>query len=192
MRTIAFGLLLCSVCAAQTTETTGASSKDTGAEDRLLLPHNFVRGYVDFEVAPPHNEVDLGLCEPPKSPLFIAGCAAYARYVWSGYVELQPFGRTPLKHLFLFAAPKLFGGDNIPGVRYRASPSAILLEETLGLGATLPHQFELRLTSHRCQLLGPYTSKSTPLTFRPDGPYGLYATVGVRWYFGGYGRAGAH
>lgn len=189
----AFGLLVCAVCAAQTGETASASPKSRGAEDRLLLPHNFVRGYLDFEVAPPHNEPDVGLCKA-QGPLVpgVQNCAAYARYVWSGYVELQPFGRTPLKRLFLFAAPKFFAGDNVPQQQYTASASGILWEETLGAGVTLPYQLELRATHHRTHLLGRYGGQGNPLILRPDGPYGLYTTFGVRWYFGGYGRASGH
>lgn len=196
MRTLTttFALLLCAVCAAQTSENTSAGPKATAAEDRLLLPHNFVRGYVDFEVAPPHNEPDLGVCAPHSGPLLpgARNCAAYARYVWSGYVEVQPFGRTPLKRLFLFAAPRLFLGDNVPQLQYTASASGILWEQTLGAGITLPHQLELRVTHHRTHLLGRYGGTPNAIILRPDGPYGLYTTVGVRWYFGGYGRAGAH
>jgi len=192
--TIAFALLLCAVFAARAAEKTTADSKTASAEDRLLLPHNFVRGYVDFEVAPPHNEVDLGLCLPHPGPLVpgAVNCAAYARYVWSGYVEFQPFGRTPLKHVFLFATPKFFAGDNVPGLQYTASHSGILWEETLGGGVTLPYQFEFRMTHHRTHLLGRYRGMDNPLVLQPDGPYGLYTTLGLRWSFGGYGRSSAH
>ncbi len=192
--TIVFALLLCAACAAQTTENNTTAPKSSAAEDRLLLPHNFVRGYVDFEVAPPHNEPDLGICAPPQGPLVpgVQNCAGYARYVWSGYVELQPFGRTVAKRLFLFAAPKLFLGDNVPQLKYTASASGILWEETLGAGISLPRQFELRVTHHRVHLLGRYGGKDNTLILRPDGPYGLYTTVGVRWYFGGYGPPRMH
>ncbi len=189
--TIAFALLFCAVFAVEAAEKT---TQTTGEEDRLLLPHNFVRGFVDFEVAPPHNEVDLGVCAPHAGPLATGAlnCAAYARYVWSGYVELQPFGRTLLKHVFVFATPKFFFGDNVPQLQYTASHSGILWEETMGAGVTLPYQLEFRLTHHRTHLMGRYGGTANALIFRPDGPYGLYTTVGVRWYFGGYGRSSAH
>jgi hypothetical protein len=192
--TTVFALLLCAVFAGQAAEDTTAAPKTSLPEDRLLLPHNFVRGFVDFEVAPPHNEVDLGLCAPHSGPLVpgAVNCGAYARYIWSGYVEIQPFGRTPLKHVFVFATPKFFAGNNVPGLQYTASHSGILWEETLGGGVTLPYQLEFRVTHHRTHLLGRYGGTANSLIFRPDGPYGLYTTVGVRWYFGGYGRSGTH
>src|SRR5215467_10837314 len=78
-----------------------SSSKKLGP---LFFPQNFARGYVDFEMAPPHNEIDLGLCvvttADPKSSA--ASCNAFARYAWSGYLELRPFGRTPLRRTFVF------------------------------------------------------------------------------------------
>lgn len=184
------GLLLWGAGAAWCGDDAGVK---TGSGDRLLFPKNFLRGYVDFEFAPPHNEPDLGLCAPPAStPSGRPDCAGYARYVWSGYVELQPFGRTVARRLFLFAAPKLFTGDNVPQVRYTASMAGIIWEETLGAGITLPHQFEFRLTHHRTKLLGRYGANPSAVTLHPDGPYGLYTTFGARWYFGGYGRPGGH
>jgi hypothetical protein len=180
------GLLLCAAGAAWCGENAAASA---GSGDRLLFPKNFLRGYVDFQFAPPHNEPDLGLCAvrlgPPAAG--VPECAGYARYIWSGYIEFQPFGRTIARRLFLFAEPKLFAGDNIPQVRYTASMSGILWEETLGAGITLPRNFEFRLTHHRTKLLGRYGATPSAVTGHPDGPYGLYTTLGARWYFGGYG-----
>ena len=162
------------------------------SSDRKVSPKNWVSGFVDFAVAPPHNEPDLGLCPPRPGPL-VPGeqtCGAYARYSWGGYVEFQPFGRTMLKHLFLFGTPKLWGGNNVPQLQYNASASGILWEQTLGAGVTLPHRLELRATNHRNDRLGRYAGPLNPLVANPNGPYGIYTTVGVRWYFGGYGRQG--
>src|SRR6266851_728220 len=66
---------------------------------RTLFPHNWLRGYVDFEVAPPHNEPDLGRCTQSQTIIIAAGranspCNAYARYLLGGYLEIQPFGKT--------------------------------------------------------------------------------------------------
>jgi hypothetical protein len=161
-------------------------------EERALFPRDFVRGYLDFQMAPPHNEFDLGLCAPggATAPGATDRCAGFARFMWSGYVELQPFGRSLLRRGFLFVEPKVFGGKNEPQRSYTYSPALILWERTIGVGVELPARFELRVAQHRTYLLGRYGAKPTALTLRPDGPYGLHATVGVRWYFGGYGRAG--
>lgn len=183
------GLLLWPAAAAQCDDD-GANAQASRPQDRLLFPHNFVRGYVDFNVTPPHNEADLGLCSlrPGPPPPGYPECAAYARYLWSGYVEVQPVGRGFLRRLFLFSEPKLFGGENVPSVSYTASPSLILLEQTFGFGWTLPRQLEIRWSNHRVKLFGRYDNILRPYLSNPNGPYGLHSSIGVRWYFGGYGR----
>jgi hypothetical protein len=169
----------------------GAWGQEGAAAGRWFFPRNSVRGFVDFQVAPPHNEIDLGICTlttdnpDPRHPT----CSAYARYAWSGYLELQPIGRGPLRRLFVFLEPKVYGGDTLPQERYTASASLIMWERTMGAGLELPSSFELRLTQHRTILLGRYSRPGGAATLRTDGPYGLYTTVGVRWYFGGWGHS---
>ena len=62
--------------ATATVSTSGATAADATAvpapnppswrvpEGKTFFPHNWLRGYVDFDVAPPHNEPDLGRCSP--------------------------------------------------------------------------------------------------------------------------------
>ena len=164
--------------------------KPASVSDQLFFPRNSVRGYVDFQVAPPHNEVDLGLCTLEKTnPIYaISNCSAYARYVWSSYVEVQPIGRGPLQRMFIFFEPKVFGGSNVPQQSYGASASLILWEANVGAGYELPKNFQLRVTNHDVHMLGRYGGPAGAATLRADGPYGRYSTVGVRWYFGGWGH----
>ncbi len=159
--------------------------------ERLLFPKDFVRGYADFSVAPRHNEPDMGRCAGPFGPLggSHAPCTAFARYIWSGYVELQPIGRGPLRHVFMFLEPKFFFGRNVPQFRYSASSAPIAFERAVGVGIELPKNFELRFVQHQVHWLGRFGKHLGSGDLRTDGPYGLYATVGVRWYFGGWGRA---
>ena len=156
-------------------------------EGRLFFPHNWVRGHVDFEVAPPHNEPDLGRCGPEGAN---TQCTAFARYMVSGYVELQPFGRTPLRHLFFFGIPRASFGNNVPQFRYTGSFAPIAIEQSLGFGFDLPGNFEFRATQHQVDWLGKYRGYLGPSDLGTTGPYGMYATLGIRWYFGGYGRSG--
>src|ERR1700737_3884536 len=44
-------------------------------EGRTLFPHNWLRGYVDFSFAPPHNEPDLGRCSQSSTVIVSAGGA---------------------------------------------------------------------------------------------------------------------
>jgi hypothetical protein len=161
-------------------------------ERRTWFPHNWVRGYVDFEVAPPHNEPDLGRCASPQ-PASAGGantsCTGYARYLWSGYLELQPLGRTFARHIFLFYQPIFSFGNNVPQLKYTASFAPIALDRSIGVGYKLPRNFEVRLTQHQVDFLGKYGGNLGPADLHTNGPYGLYATAGVRWYFGGYGHS---
>jgi hypothetical protein len=161
-------------------------------EGRTVFPHNWLRGYIDFEVAPSHNEPDLGRCSPAPASNFggaSSTCNAYARYLWGGYLEVQPFGKTFARHAFLFFTPMFSFGNNVPQFKYTASMAAIAYERSVGLGIELPKNFEFRLTQHQVDWLGRYKQGVGPADLGTAGPYGLYTTVGARWYFGGYGRS---
>jgi hypothetical protein len=165
-------------------------------EDRAVFPHHWLRGYIDFEVAPSHNEPDLGRCSPSSSVIVSAGgansmCNAYARYLWGGYLEVQPFGKTFARHAFFFFTPTFSFGNNVPQFKYTASMAAIAYERSVGLGIELPKNFEFRLTQHQVDWLGRYKHSVGPADLGTAGPYGLYTTLGARWYFGGYGRSHA-
>src|SRR5216684_4321214 len=173
-----------------TTVETGHASKPP-AQARTFFPHNWVRGYTDFEVAPSHNEPDLGRCAFPPPSGTTPTCTAYARYLLGGYVEFQPFGRTAARHFFLFFQPQFSFGRNIPQHLYTASMLPIAYERSIGIGFKLPKNFELRATQHQVDWLGRYSRSLGTADLHTNGPYGLYATFGVRWSFGGYGRQGS-
>jgi len=163
------------------------------AQSRLLFPHNWIRGYSDFEVAPSHNEPDLGRCafpQPAASGGINSTCTAYARWMISGYVEMQPFGRTLARHIFLFFQPRISLGRNIPQMSYLGSMEPIAFERSIGIGIQLTRNLQLRATQHQVDYLGRYAKSLGPADLGTTGPYGLYATVGVRWSFGGYAQAG--
>ena len=119
-------------------------------------------------------------------------CNAYARYLWSGYLEVQPFGKTFARHAFLFFTPTFSFGNNVPQFKYTASMAPIAFERSVGLGIELPKNFEFRLTQHQVDWLGKYSNNVGPADLGTAGPYGLYTTIGARWYFGGYGRSHGH
>jgi hypothetical protein len=158
------------------------------------FPHNWVRGYTDFEVAPSHNEPDLGRCafpQPPGSGGMASSCTAYARYLFSGYIEFQPLNRTFARHVFFFFEPKFSFGKNIPQLSYLASMEPIAFDRSVGIAFELPKNLNLRVTQHQVDYLGRYANPLGPADLRTNGPYGLYTTVGVRWSFGGYGHSSA-
>lgn len=177
-----------------TNEATISSSRPVqNSLSSFFFPHNWVRGYTDFAVAPPHNEPDLGRCMYPQ-PVTAGGtaspCTAYARYIMSGYIEIQPLARTPLRRLFFFLEPRFSFGRNIPQVSYEESMEPIAYDRSMGASFQLPRNFELRLTQHQVDYLGRYGRSLGPADLRTTGPYGLYTTVSVRWSFGGYGHNG--
>src|SRR3989441_13004875 len=132
MRIAVFLTAILTVCVftaqAQITITESGRESHFVPQSRTFLPHNCVRGYTDFSLAPSHNEPDLGRCMFPQ-PASAGGaasmCTAYARYLFSGYLEVQPLGRTPFRHFFLFFEPKFSFGRNIPQTTYAASMEPI-------------------------------------------------------------------
>jgi hypothetical protein len=179
---------------AQTTAGPGSVRVSRMSESRAFFPRDWIRGYSDFEVAPSHNEPDLGRCMFPQ-PTSAGGtssqCNAYARYLFSGYIEFQPLGRTPARHLFLFFEPKFSFGKNIPQLTYTASMAPIAYDRSIGIGFQLPRNFEVRATQHQVDWLGRYGRSVGTADLHTNGSYGLYTTFGVRWSFGGYGHQGS-
>lgn len=173
---------------------TSTSRSVQASPSSYFFPRNWIRGYTDFAVAPSHNEPDLGRCmfpQPASAGGTASQCTAYARYLFSGYLEVQPLARTPLRHLFLFFEPRFSFGRNIPQLSYQASMEPMAYDRALGAAFELPRNFQLRLTQHQVDYLGRYGGSLGPADLRTTGPYGLYTTVSVRWSFGGYGRNGA-
>ncbi len=165
------------------------SKPSSAAPGRTFLPDRWLRGYVDFEYAPPTNEPDLGRCAASTGQYGVnAPCAAFARYMLSGYVEARPFGRTALRRVFLFATPRFSFGNNLPQVSYTEDATPIAVEGSAGVGIELSDKFEIRVVRHAVYWMGRYRNYLGPADLGPNGPYGHYATVGARWYFGGWGR----
>ncbi len=66
--------------------------------DRLLFPRDFARGCVDFEMAPPHNEVDLGFCQiQPSDPGYRADSVLRLAYTRKEDQNAGTSSRQPLR-----------------------------------------------------------------------------------------------
>lgn len=157
---------------------------------RKLFPKNWVSGYVDFAVAPPHNEPDLNRCSSSTGSVVGAdiACAAFARYVGSGVIEFRPVGKGILRRAFIFMEPNAYMGRNIPQFQYTNSMTPIALERTEGIGFNVRRDLELRVTNHRVDWLGHYGGNLGITDLGKSGPLSTYTTVSARWYFGGYRR----
>ena len=173
---------------------TGQAGSSSSADNRTFFPKNFIRGFADLEIDPPHNERDLGRCMATTGQYggAAAPCAAFGRYALGGYLEFQPFARRvgpiPLQRLYFFIEPRGYFGKNVPQYYYSGSAEPILFERSIGLAVELLKDFELRWWQHQNRWLGRNSQNLGPADLGANGPYGLYSAVSVRWYFGGYNR----
>jgi hypothetical protein len=155
--------------------------------ERMFLPRDTFWGYGQFDLAPPHNEIDPNIC---RADAGISGgvndpCNAFARYMISGYVEAHPFGRGEFRRFFLFGEPRFLFGKNLPQTLYTWSMDAIGLENSWGGGLYLGKGFEVRVTQHLLfTRFGARDRNLGPADLGPNGPWGRYNTIGVRKYFG--------
>ena len=111
-----------------------------------------------------------------RRPIIIAAgganspCNAYARYLMGGYLEVQPFGKTFARHVFVFFTPTFSFGNNVPQFKYTASMAGIAFERAVGVGIELPKNFEIRVTQHQVDWLGKYKSTIVGMPGRTSAP----------------------
>jgi hypothetical protein len=187
--------------AAQTTVSSPGAPSQTSAEspskgfpthwieapdERWWLPKgNWIYGYVEFDIAPEHNEPDPNLCAANSGDFGGANatCNAFARYLIPAEVYVRPFGKTALRRIKIFYDGNFIFGKNVPQFLYTWSWEGIGWERAWGGDLYLGRRFDLRLTQHL--LLQNFRSSPLgPGYLGPNGPWGRYFTVGVRKYFG--------
>ncbi|HKD85606.1 MAG TPA: hypothetical protein VKB58_12720 [Terriglobales bacterium] len=174
---------------AQGTVTAQAPTPSPQPQEKLLFPKDWYWGWAEFDLAPPHNEIDPNLCAAnagaPQYGGVNAPCSAFARYQIAGTIELRPFGRTIARRLMLFYDPNFLFGKNLPGVLYTWSWSGIGMEYKWGIGVDLPKRFQFRFTNHpTIQRFGSRDQPLGPAWLGANGPWGQYNTIGIRKYFG--------
>ncbi len=155
--------------------------------ERMFFPRDAFWGYGQFDLAPPHNEIDPNLCRADAGKFGGANapCNAFARYMVSGYTELWPFGRGQFRRFFLFGDSHFLFGKNVPQNLYTWSFSAIGLEQSWGGGIYLGKGFEMRVTQHFLfTRFGVRDRNLGAADLGPNGPWGRYNAIGVRKYFG--------
>jgi hypothetical protein len=156
-------------------------------QERMFFPSDTLWGYAQFDVAPPHNEIDPNLCASNAGNFGGANapCNAFARYMLSGLLEVRPFGRGPFRRFMLFGEPRFLFGKNVPQNLYTGSFDAIGVERSWGAAIYLGKGFEARVTQHF--LFDRFGARDRYLgnaDLGPNGPWGRYNTIGVRKYFG--------
>lgn len=161
----------------------------TQAQESKVFPKNSFGGYINFDVAPPHNEWDLNRCDASAGSAANGGvnapCAAFARAALGGHIEFKPINWGPLKRLYFFATPRLFFGNNLPQTLYSGSFDPIGFERGGGFIYELPWGLEARLTQHsKMHWFGKYQGNLGAADLHGDGPFGQYNTIGIRKNFG--------
>jgi hypothetical protein len=159
------------------------------AQEGRFFPKKSFGGYVQFDVAPPHNEWDLNRCDASAGAAGNGGvsapCGAFARTALGGYFEFKPINIGPLKNLYFWGAPRFFFGNNLPQTNYTASFDPIGFERIGGFIYMLPWGLEARLTGHsKMHWFGRYQTQLGAADLRGDGPFGQFNTIGIRKNFG--------
>ena len=161
--------------------------RDGESHDRMFLPRDTFWGWAQFDLAPPHNEIDPNLCAGNAGQYGgkDAPCSMFARYMLSGILEARPFGRGPLRRFFVFGAPTFLFGKTIPKTLYTWSFDAIGIEHSWGGGAYIGKGFEFRVTQHFLfDRLGARNRYLGTADLGDNGPWGRYMSLGVRKTFG--------
>src|SRR5215471_6289660 len=111
MRAISILAVAMVLCAGSQAQMASASPNE-----RMFFPADTFWGWAQFDLAPPHNEIDPNLCAANARNFGGANapCNAFARYMLSGLVEIRPFGRGPLRRFMLFGEPSFLFGKNVP------------------------------------------------------------------------------
>jgi hypothetical protein len=164
-----------------------AQQSNVKADERMFLPSDTFWGYAQFDVAPPHNEIDPNLCSANAGSFggAKAPCNAFARYMFSGLLEVRPFGRGQFRRFMLFGEPRFLFGKNVPQTLYTWSFDAIGVEHSWGASIYLGKGFEMRVTQHFLfDRLGSRDRNLGAADLGPNGPWGRYNAIGVRKSFG--------
>jgi hypothetical protein len=159
----------------------------TGTTDRTFFPHDTLWGYGQFDLAPPHNEIDPNMCAGNAKDYGgkNAPCNLFARYMLSGYVEARPFGKGQFRRFMVFYQPAVLFGKTVPQSLYTWSFDAIGLEQAWGVGVYLGQGMEFRFTQHFLfDRWGARDRNLGPADLGNNGPWGRYNAIGVRKYFG--------
>jgi hypothetical protein len=160
---------------------------DASSGDRMFFPRDMFWGWAQFDLAPPHNEIDPNLCAGNAGQYggVNAPCSLFARYMLSGILEVRPFGQGPLRRLMIFGAPTFLFGKTIPKTLYTWSPDAIGIEHSWGAGVYIGKGFEFRVTQHFLfDRLGARDKNLGIADLGNNGPWGRYLSLGVRKTFG--------
>jgi len=118
-RILAFPVLVSVLSLSQTTQSV-STPQSAEPQSRMFFPKDMFWGWAQFDLAPPHNEIDPNLCAGNAGQYggVNAPCSMFARYMLSGILEVRPFGRGQLRRFMVFGAPTFLFGKTIPQTLY--------------------------------------------------------------------------
>ena len=89
---------------------------------QFFLPKDMLWGWAEFDLAPPHNEIDPNLCAGNAGSYGGANalCSEFARYMLSGLLEVRPFGKGQLRRFMVW-------GTAVISIRQEHPPNVIHL-----------------------------------------------------------------
>ena len=182
-------VVLCALNGGLAAQTSDPVPETNGAknQERMFFPRDMFWGYAQFDLAPPHNEIDPNLCAANAGQYggVNAPCSMFARYMLGGVLEVRPFGRGIFRRFMLWGEPNFLFGENIPQTLYTWSWDAIGIEHSWGAAIYLGKGFEFRVTQHFLfDRLGSRDTNLGQADLGNNGPWGRYNSVGVRKYFG--------
>jgi hypothetical protein len=155
--------------------------------NRMFFPKDTFWGFAQFDLSPPHNEVDPNICSANAGDYggVNAPCTAFGRYMFWGTVEARPFGKGIWRRFMLFGEGHFVMGKNIPHTLYTWSFDPIGIEHDWGGAVYVGKGFEVRATQHFLfTRLGSIDGNLGPAYLGSNGPWGRYNAIGVRKYFG--------
>src|SRR5271170_2167376 len=94
---LAVAVMISALAGAQSVPT--SPSHDVEAKQKMFFPRDMFWGWAQFDLAPPHNEIDPNICAGNAGQYGGANapCSMFARYMLSGTLEVRPFGRGVLR-----------------------------------------------------------------------------------------------
>ena len=110
--------------------------KAADPNERMFFPRDMFWGWAQFDLAPPHNEIDPNLCGGNAGQYggVNAPCSMFARYMLSGILEVRPFGKGPLRRFMVYGAPTFLFGKTVPKTLYTWSFDSDRYRALLGSG----------------------------------------------------------
>lgn len=181
------GLTFVGILSAQDKDQEKAQDPVLVDSNRFFLPKDTLWGWAQFDLAPPHNEIDPGLCAGNAGAYggVNAPCSEFARYMLSGLLEVRPFGQGQLRRFMVWGQPSFLFGKTVPQYLYTWSADAIGIEHSWGASIYLYKGIEFRFTQHFLfDRLGARDKNLGPADQGSNGPWGRYNSVGVRKTFG--------